>query len=128
MMRVKEIAVGDTAVALRSCQRGAAQHQLIDHELAVVLAKRTFDGAVSRVGAVGAACPLPGDAECIIELARTCRYLPFRFGRQMLAAPARERVRLVVADMTDRRVKIDRLQAAEGHDLPFPIDLAPVPG
>src|ERR1700761_512900 len=45
----------------------------------------------------------------------------------MLAAPARERVSLVIADMGYRRIGIDRLQAAEGHDLPFAVDLAPMP-
>src|SRR6201747_1711052 len=43
---VKEVAIGNTAVTVRSCKRGAAQHQLIDHELAVVLSERALDGAV----------------------------------------------------------------------------------
>src|SRR5258707_377180 len=46
----------------------------------------------------------------------------------MPAGPARERVRLVIADMADRGGRINRLQSAECHDPPFAVDLAPVAG
>src|ERR1700704_1909454 len=72
MMRIKEVAIGNTAVAVRSCKRRAAQHQLVDHELAVVFAERAFDGPVAGVGAVGASRPLPDNAEGIVELTGAC--------------------------------------------------------
>src|ERR1043166_2950272 len=103
MVRIEEIAIGDAAMPLRSCKRGAAQHQLVDHELAVVFAERALDGAVAGIGRIGAAGPLPDDAESVVELAGTRRHLPFHLGRQVLAAPARERIRLVVTDVTYRR-------------------------
>src|SRR6185436_10593270 len=87
---------------------------------------RAFDGAVARVGGVGAAGPLPDDAEGVVELAGAGGDFPFHFGRQMAAGPARERVRLVVADMADRSGGVDRLQPAERHDPPFAVDLAPM--
>src|SRR6476620_11151018 len=102
-MGIEEVAIGDTAVAARSCERGAAQHQLIDHELAVVFSERAFDGAVAGVGRVRTAGPLPDDAEGIVEMTGARRDLPFHLCRQMTASPARERVGLVVADMADRR-------------------------
>ena len=71
MVRIEEVAIGDTAVAFRGCKRGAAQHQLVDHELAVVLPERALDGAVAGVGRIGAAGPLPDDAEGVVELAGT---------------------------------------------------------
>src|SRR6266571_7988456 len=96
MVRIKEVPIGNTAMAVRSCKRGAAQHQLVDHELAVVLAERAFDGAVAGIRGVGAAGPLPHDPERVVELAGPGRDFPFHFGRQMLAAPAREGVGLVL--------------------------------
>src|SRR5690242_9810163 len=102
MMWIEEVAIGDTAMAARGCKRGAAQHELVDHELAVVFAERAFNGAIARVRRIGAAGPLPDDAEGIVELARSCGDLPFHLGRQMLASPACKGVGLVIADMTDR--------------------------
>src|SRR5580692_10884944 len=97
-MWVGEVAIGDTAVAVRGCKRGAAPYQLIAHEFA----ERAFDGAVAGVGRVGAAGPLPDDAEGVVELVRACGDFPFHLGRQMLAGPARKGVGLVIADMADR--------------------------
>src|SRR6476659_81220 len=108
MMRIKEVAIGDTAVAFRSCKGRATQHQLVDHELAVIFAERALDGPVARVGGIGAAGPLPNDPEGVVEMAGSCGDLPLHFGRQMLAAPAREGVGLVIADVTDRRRRLDR--------------------
>src|ERR1700742_895092 len=86
---IEEVAIGDAAVSVRRCERGAAQHQLIDHELAVVLAECAFDGAIAWIGTIGAAGPLPDDAEGVVELARARGDFPFHFGRQILATPAR---------------------------------------
>src|SRR5450759_1136924 len=67
MMGIKEVSIGDTAVPARGCKRGTAQHQLVDHELAVVLAERALDGPVAGIGGVGAAGPLPHDPEgCLL--------------------------------------------------------------
>src|SRR6516164_3219492 len=103
MVWVKEVAICDTAMAVRGCKRRAAQHQLIDHELAVVFPERTFDRAVTGVGGVGAAGPLPDDSEGVVEMIAAGRDFPFHLRRQMAASPAREGVRLVVADVADRR-------------------------
>src|SRR6202166_4236630 len=128
MMWIKEVAIGNTAMPVWSCKRGAAQHQLVDHELAVIFAERALDGAVAGIGGVGAAGPLPHNSERVVEMAGTSCDFPFHFGRQMLAAPARERIGLVVADMADRRGGIDRLQSGQGHYLPFAVDFAPMTG
>src|SRR6202162_4043273 len=107
MVWIKEVAIANTAMSVRSCKRGAAQHQLIDHELAVVFAERALDRTVAGVGGVGAAGPLPDQPERVVEMAGSGRDLPLHFGRQMLAAPARKRIRLVIADVADRRRPID---------------------
>src|ERR1700730_2219772 len=103
MMRIKEVAVRDTAMSGGSCKRGAAQHQLIDHELAVVFAERALDRPIAGIGGIGASRPLPDDPEGVVEMAGASGDFPFHLGRQMLSLPARERVRLVIADMADRR-------------------------
>src|SRR5450756_402103 len=103
MMRIEKVAIGHTAVSGRSCKRGATQHQLIEHELAVVFAERALAGPVAGVGGVGAAGPLPRDPEGVVEMAGAGGDFPFHLGRQMPAAPACERVGLVIADMADRR-------------------------
>src|ERR1700761_9217924 len=103
MMWIEEVAIGDTAVTLRRRERGAAQHQLIDHELAVVFAERALDGAVAGVGRVGAAGPLPDDAEGVVEFARACRDFPLHLGRQMLTGPTRKGVGFIITDVADRR-------------------------
>src|SRR5260221_11349484 len=126
MMRIKEVAIADTAVPFRGCKRRAAQHQLINHELAVIFPERALDRPVAGIGGVGAAGPLPDDPERVVEMAGSSCDLPFHFGRQMLAAPAREGVRLIIADVADGGGGIDRLQPTERHHLPFSIDLPPV--
>src|SRR5262249_37947103 len=50
--RVEEIAVTRARVAIRGRERGAAQHHLVDHELAVILAERTRGRAESRIGRI----------------------------------------------------------------------------
>src|SRR5260370_2036744 len=128
MVWIKEVAIGKTAMPVWGCKRRAAQHQLVDHELAVVFAERALNGTVAGIGGVGAAGPLPHDPERVVEMAGSPSDFPLHFGRQMLAAPARERVGLVIADVADRGVSVDRFQSAERHDLPFAFDLAPLTG
>src|SRR4051794_8933900 len=82
MLRVKEIAVSDAAVAVGRRHRGAAQHQLVDHEFTVVFAERTFHRAVAGVGRVGAPGPLPNDSEGVVEPSCARGDLPLHFGRQ----------------------------------------------
>src|SRR5437588_12880939 len=119
MMGVEEVAISRTTMAGRSCKRRAAQHQLIDHKLAVVFAERAFDGAIAGIGRVCAAGPLPDEAERVVEMARARGDFPFHLSRQMFAAPARKRIRLVIAEVADRRVGIDWPQTAERHDVPL---------
>src|SRR3981189_3497921 len=69
MVWIKEVAIGDTAMPVWSCKRGAAQHQLVDHELAVVFAERALNGTVARIGGVGAAGPLPHHPERVVQRA-----------------------------------------------------------
>src|ERR1700694_1915384 len=111
MVWIKEVAIGSTAMSARGCKGRAAQHQLIDHELAVVFTERALDGAVAGIGRVGAAGPLPHDSESVVEMAGSRGDLPLHFGRQMLAAPACECVGFVIADMADRGGSVDRLQS-----------------
>ena len=115
-------------MAGRRRQRRAAQDHLVDHEFAVVFAERARRRPVARIWRIGAARPLPDDAEGVAEHAAFGRDLPLGFGRQILAGPARERVGLVIADVTDRRARIDRAQAAERHREPCAVDLAPIAG
>src|SRR6516162_6527346 len=79
MMGIEEVAIGDPAVSGRRCQRRTAQHELVDHELAVIFAERAFDRAIARVGRVGAARPLPDDPESVVESAGASRNFPFHF-------------------------------------------------
>src|ERR1700759_5598775 len=44
----------------------------------------------------------------------------------MLAAPARERIRFIIADMAHRSGWIDRPKTAQRHGLPLAIALAPM--
>src|SRR5215831_17875805 len=111
-MWIEEVAIGDTAVAFRRRKRGAAQHQLVDHELAIIFAERAVDGAVAGIGRVGAAGPLPDDAESVVEFTRAGGDLPFHLRWQMLAGPAGKGIRLVIADVTDGTFWIDGLQPA----------------
>ena len=89
-------------------QRRAAQHHLIDHELAVIFAERAGRRLVAGIGRIGAARPLPDHAEGVAERAGVRRNLPLAFGRQILAGPARERIGFVVTDMADRPGRFDR--------------------
>src|SRR5262245_56765892 len=63
--RVKEIPVAHALMTLRGRKRRAAQDHLADHELAVVLPERAFNGPIARIREIGAARPLPGNAKRI---------------------------------------------------------------
>src|SRR5579871_1227533 len=89
--RIEEVAVAFPGMARRRRERAAAQHHLIDHELAIVFAERTVSSAITRIGKIGAARPLPDNAEGVLDEAGACGHLPLRFGWQVLAGPARER-------------------------------------
>src|SRR5712671_5290763 len=89
--RIEEVAIARARMARGGGVRAAAQHHLVDHELAVVFAERAGRGAEARIGRIGAARPLPHDPEGIIEETRPGRDFPFGSTRQILAGPARER-------------------------------------
>src|SRR5215475_9265221 len=97
--RVEEIPIACACMPGRCRVRGAAQHHLVDHELAIVLAKRAWSCAKSRIWRIGAACPLPDDPECVIDQTHPRRHLPLGLRRQILGGPARERVGFVIAHM-----------------------------
>jgi hypothetical protein len=61
----KEIAVACADMIARGGARAAAQHILVDHELAVVLAHCSLPSLVARVALVAAAGPLPYVAQCL---------------------------------------------------------------
>ena len=69
---------------------------------------------------------MPRAAQIARDLELRRRVFPFRLGRQARAAPAREGVGLVIADMHDGRVGLDRPQAGERHRMPGAADFAPV--
>src|SRR6185503_21297767 len=69
----KEVAIGDPAVSFRRYARTATQHVLVDHEFAVVFADSALRPAVSRIGRVAAARPLPRIAKYLLQTgARGC--------------------------------------------------------
>src|SRR5579885_428695 len=125
-MRREKIAVAETGMAFGRRQRTAAKNHLVDHELAVVFAERAFERAIARVSEIRAPRPLPDNAEGVGQETVSRGYFPFEFGRKMLAGPARERVGLEIADMANRRVRIDRFQSAERKLMPFAVDFPPV--
>src|SRR5262249_19561353 len=126
--RIEEVAVAWARMALGRRVRAAAQHHLIDHELAVVLAERTGRRAESRIGRIGTARPLPDDPEGIVDEPETRGHLPLCFGRQVLAGPARERIGFVVAHVRDPCGRIDWPEARGRELLLGAVALAPVTG
>src|SRR5476651_1139068 len=64
---IEEIAIARARMPNGRRKRRAAQHHLIDHELAVVLAERAFRRAIARIGRRGAARPLPHRAVGVVE-------------------------------------------------------------
>ena len=149
LMRIEEVAVGGTRVALGCHARGAAQHVLAAHEFAVVLTERTGAGAVSRIRRVGALRPFPNVAEHLHGLgqsgwlrrqrpqgARAQRIaahgqtlrgcFPFKLRWQTLAGPAREGVGFEVADVAHRGGAIDGNEAAKRHLPPLAVFALPI--
>src|SRR5262245_38121304 len=126
----KEVAIGAAHMARRRGETTPTQDHLACHELAVVLADRAVGLAIARIGDIGARGPFPYLPD-VVEPRR--RDLPFLLARQPLAGPFGEGGSLVTADMADRLLGIDRLQAGQGEDLPvlalpFPIKRrAPAP-
>src|SRR6267142_1312758 len=55
----EEVAIGGPDVRSGRCARAATQHELIAHELRVVLSQRTLHRAIPGIGEIGAAGPLP---------------------------------------------------------------------
>ena len=129
----KEVAVARADVARGRGARAAAQHELVAHELAVVLADRARRRGGSRGRArrrcasiprrrrtSAPACRRPAPRAARADAARRSRrscprrgasraaHLPLGLGRQARARPAREGVGLVEADVADRRVRIRR--------------------
>src|SRR5262249_36728825 len=58
-VRRKEVAVASAGVAARRNTRGAAQDELVAHELAVVLSQGPGRRAVAGIARIAARCPLP---------------------------------------------------------------------
>src|SRR5688572_18635836 len=123
---MEEIAVAHARVAAGRDLRAAAQNHLIDHELAVVFAECALCRAIARVRRIGAARPLPRNSEGIADETGARRHFPLRLARQMLAGPARERVRFVIAHMSYRSLRIDWRQPGERERVPGAVHLAPI--
>lgn len=156
LMRVEEIAIGQTRMAMRPGTARAAPRYLIDHEFAVVFADGALCGCEPGIGRIRALCPFPDIGH---HLQRACRVLgagrhraqepalqpvgrlvafgsaaqrpgrdfPFRLGRQAPSRPGSIGGSLVKADMTDGRVVIERAVAGKGEFVPGSvIRLAPV--
>src|SRR6185503_14473825 len=66
-LRTEEVAIGLSEVRTRSRAGSAAQHELVAHELAVVLAERAGGTRVAGIGRVRARRPLPDFAEHLQE-------------------------------------------------------------
>src|SRR6516225_8196773 len=125
-VRRKEVAVTPAGVAPRRDTRGAAQDELVAHELAVVLPEGTGRRAVSGIARMATRGPLPDVAIQLTEAPPVGRggrcgrmkmvalqevpflfhtaggRLPFRLRGQPGARPAGEGVRLVITDVADR--------------------------
>src|SRR4051812_23528413 len=70
---IEEVPVAHPLVTGRGRKRGAAQHHLVDHELAVVFTERPFGCAVARIWEVGASGPLPDRGKNLLNQARPGR-------------------------------------------------------
>src|SRR5580704_16315964 len=124
----KKVAITEPVMPGRGRERGAAQHHLVHHEFPVVLAERTGRRPVPGIGRIGAARPLPDDAESVLEFPGPRRDLPLRLAWQVLAGPAGKGIGLVIADMADRQGFLDGPQPAERETVPGAVDLAPMAG
>src|SRR3989304_657176 len=92
-MGIEEIAIGPPHMALWRHAGAAPEHELIAHELAVVLANGARRGLEARVGEIGASRPFPDIAEHLLEpFARRGRHGP-EMGMPERAALERRRPR-----------------------------------
>src|SRR5664279_4967321 len=146
----KEVAIGRSNMRLRRRAGSAAQHHLVAHELAVVLANRSLGRLETGIGAVGAGRPFPNIAEHLRQRlrqrrrlhrarmqmtalqqisrypARSRRNFPFEFSWESRSRPARKGVSLVIADMSNRFAQFQWLHAFDGVMPPLAIALLPV--
>src|SRR5689334_1160215 len=128
----EEVAIGSAAVSARCRAARALQHELAAHELAVVLADRTFGWREARVRSKGALRPFPDVAKHpaasarqngpgLVELVSEVRIrggreaLPFGFSRQPSTGPAGVSVGLEITDVGDRRRPIDLSPSAQSE-------------
>ena len=72
LIGVKEIAIGQPDVASGRRTRSAAQHELVAHELAIVLAQRAGLEPVARIGPIRALRPLPDITEHLTQFVSFC--------------------------------------------------------
>ena len=130
---VEEVPIRGAEVPGRRHVGATSQHELVGHELAVVLADGAVDGAEAGVGVVGALCPLPERADrsgstCLgpdgvervagaeLSVGRVVvaeHGLPLGLAWQPEAGPAGEGVGLVVGDVAERLFVVDRMLAVE---------------
>ena len=129
----EEVAVARAHVAGRRGARAAAQHELVAHELAVVFADGARQRPIARIGRGRPTASTPRrrrtsaparrrparsaaadgrrrdrrSCRAIGARQRARRELPFELGRQAGAGPARVGVGLEVAEVADRRVRVD---------------------
>ena len=83
--RRKEITIGGAYVRPRRDTRAAAQHELVAHELAVVLAERSSGRSIAGIGGILAARPFP---YVPVELPQRCGSCPGRSVRSACAVRA----------------------------------------
>src|SRR5215471_19734739 len=123
----EEVAVARANVASGGGARASAEHQLVAHELAVVLADRTRGGNESGIGDVGTRCPLPDVAEPlrvltlgrrrvegpvlkkpsrVLESRRPGRDLPLFLSGKPRPTPPGEGVGFEVTDVTHRSRRV----------------------
>src|SRR5882724_9920820 len=101
----------------------AAQHHLIGHELAIVLADGTFGLAIAGIGDIRAGGPFPNLTHTADGMGTD---LPLLFARQSPTGPFGEGRRFVGADVAYGLCLIERLRAGQGEDLPAAAILVPV--
>src|SRR5664279_449978 len=145
-----EVAIGRSNMRLRRRAGSAAQHHLVAHELAVVLANRSLGRLETGIGAVRACRPFPNIAEHLRQRfrqrrrlhrarmqmtalqqisrhpARSRRNFPFEFSWESGSRPARKGVGLVIADVTNRLAQFQWLHTLNGVMPPLAIALLPV--
>ena len=133
---IEEVAVGGADVGARRGAGAAAQHDLVAHELAVVLAERAGRRREARVGRRRRWGSTPRRRQQLLQaaaLAACCatgwkrplstksspsgrdrrRRVPLGLGGQARAGPAGVGVGLVEADVADRGVVVERLRARQ---------------